>query len=128
MHFIRKMRKGQDEVSLKFCSDRYWWPGVVGSRSPSLSFSDPELLSNRPKHTMYSEKLLRKSPTFAGTQTFEFETSFRQHHKKYRGVILPFGAQIMYHQSISMEVKFCEVLVSCITRKPFFKKALFKLD
>ena len=74
MHFIRKMKKGQDEVSLKFCSDRYWWPGVVGSRSPSLSFSDPELLSNRPKHTMYSEKLLRKSPTFAGTQTFEFET------------------------------------------------------
>ena len=64
MHFIRKMKKGQDEISLKFCSDRYWWPRVVGSRSPSLSFSDPELLSNRPKHTMYSEKLLRKSPTF----------------------------------------------------------------
>ena len=122
------IKKGQNEVSLKFCSDRYWWPRVVGSRSPSLSFSDPELLSNRPKHTMYFEKLLRKSPTFAGTQTFEFETSFRQHHKKYRGVILPFGAQIMYHQSISMEVKFCEVLVSCITGKPFFKKALFKLD
>ena len=93
MHFIRKMKKGQDEVSLKFCSDRYWWPRVVGSRSPSLSFSDPELLSNRPKHTMYSEKLLRKSPTFAGTQTFEI--SFSQHHKKYIGVFLPFGAQIM---------------------------------
>ena len=70
--FYKKMKKGQNEVSLKFCSDRYWWPRVVGSRSPSLSFSDPELLSNRPKRTMYSEKLLRKSPTFAGIQTKKY--------------------------------------------------------